>query len=116
MARKICQVPSVTMKGGSFMREISRPLIRPQSAPTAMPQSDGERRRQAIAEGELTHDDGGQHQDRADREIDAGGQDDQRLRGADDADDGDLLEDEGQREGRKQLAAEQDAEGSQAKG
>ncbi len=44
-----------------------------------------------------------QHHDRADREVDAGGQDDQGLRGADDADDGDLLEDQRQREGMKNL-------------
>ncbi|MNE62996.1 hypothetical protein D3C80_1583180 [compost metagenome] len=66
----------------------------------------GKLRRQAIAEGKLPHDDGRQNHDRADRKIDARRQDDQRLRCANDADDRDLLQDEGQREGREELATE----------
>ena len=46
----------------------------------------------------------------ADRQVDAGGQDDQRLRGAENADDGDLLQDQRQRVGRKESPADGDAE------
>jgi hypothetical protein len=55
------------------------------------PADDGERRRQPKAKYELAHHDGAEHHDRADREIDAGRQHDERLRRTDDADDGDLL-------------------------
>ena len=42
----------------------------------------------------------------ADREVDAGGQDDQRLRDAEDADDRHLLQDQRQVERREELAAD----------
>jgi hypothetical protein len=60
--------------------------------------------------GELAHDHRGQHHDGADGEIDARGQDDQRLRCPDDADDRHLLEDKRQCEGREELASEYQAE------
>ena len=66
--------------------------------------------RDSVAEGELPHDHGGEHHDGADREVDAGGEDDQRLGRADNADDGDLLQDQGQRERIEELAADQNAE------
>ncbi|MNY12429.1 hypothetical protein D3C86_1455100 [compost metagenome] len=65
----------------------------------------GKLRRKTVTEGKLPHDDGGQNHDRADRKVDARRQDDKRLRGANDADDRNLLQDEGQREGGEKLAA-----------
>ncbi len=60
--------------------------------------------------GELAHDDGGEHHDGADRQVDTGGQDDQRLGGANDAGDGHLLQDQRQREGGEEFRAEKGAE------
>ena len=91
------------MKGGSLIRATRKPLMKPTSAADGEAAEDRDRRRDAVAEGELAHDDRAQHHDRADREVDAGGQDHQRLRRADDADDRHLLQDQRQREGREEL-------------
>ena len=71
---------------------------------------DGNGWRQAVSEGELPHDDGREHHDRADREVDTGSENDKGLRRADDADDRDLLQDQRQCEGREELGAKDDAE------
>ena len=101
------------MNGGSLMRATRKPLMKPISAPVGEAAEDRDRRRDAVAEGELAHHHRREHHDRADREVDAGGQDDERLRGADDADDRDLLQDQRQGEGGEELAAEQHAEEDQ---
>ena len=98
------------MNGGSLMRATRKPLTKPISAPDGEAAEDRDRRRDAVAEGELAHHHRGEHHDRADREVDAGGQDHERLRRADDADDRHLLQDQRQREGGEELAAEQHAE------
>ena len=51
-AKKMVQVPSVTMKGGSVSRVTSKPLISPQSRAHAEPDEDRERRRKADVHGE----------------------------------------------------------------
>ena len=106
----ICQVPSVTMKGGSRIVGDER-AVEPAAERAA-----GEADRiasgggNAVAEGELAHDHRGQDHDGADREIDAGGQDDERLGRADDAGDRHLLQDE--RQGEEEFRAHEDAEDS----
>ena len=85
------------MKGGSFMLATSQPLMKPHRAPQARPQRMEMGTGNPIAESELPHDDGGEHHDGADRQVDAGGENDQRLGRTNDADDGNLLQDEGQR-------------------
>ncbi len=96
-AKKIDQVPSVTMNGGSLQPRHQHAVDR---AAAARRRGDAdeerERRRQAGGDRELAHDHRAQHHDGADREIDAGGDHDQRLRDADDADDGHLLDDQRQ--------------------
>ncbi len=70
----------------------SRPLISAAQGAGHEPAGEGERDGQADHDRELAHHDRAQHHDRADRKIDAGGQHDQGLRDADDADDRDLLQ------------------------
>jgi len=65
---------------------------------------------------ELCHDDPGECHDRSAREIDAGGEDDQRLPDGDDAHDHHLLQDEGEiLAGEEAVAAsgEEDARGGE---
>ncbi|MCY1484981.1 hypothetical protein D9M68_185950 [compost metagenome] len=73
-------------------------------------EEDRDRCRKPIGHGAVAHDDRRKHHDHPDRKIDTGGQDHQGLRGAEDTDDGDLLEDEGQRVGREELPADGNAE------
>ena len=98
------------MKGGSFTLATSTAVDEAAERADRQGRRGSKWDRHAVAEGELPHDDGGEHHDGADREVDAGGQDDQRLRRADDADDRDLLQDERQRKGGEELAADQHAE------
>ena len=102
MANAMLNVPSVTMNGGSLTRVTSRPLSRPNSVVTPMPHEDGQRRGQAEVGRDLGHHDAAQRHDHAARQVDAGGQDDQRLADGDHADDHHLLQDQ-----REVLAAEE---------
>ena len=86
-AKKIDQVPSVTMKGGSLILATSVPLRRPQRPPTTSPIGIATIAGTPSVDREPAHDHRAQHHDRRDREVDAGGQDDQRLGDAEDADD-----------------------------
>ena len=73
-------------------------------------QEEGYGHRHAHLHRELTHYHRRQDHDCANRQINAGGQHDQGLREADDADDGHLLEDQRQVEGGQETAADQEAE------
>ncbi len=98
------------MKGGIFTRLTRNPLIAPMPAPNISPISRLNSAGSAVAEGELPHDDRTEHRERADREIDAGGQDHQGLRGGENADDLNLLEDQRQRAGGEEPLPEQQPE------
>ena len=78
---KMLSVPSVTMNGGSRSRVTSTPFMPPAPAvPTTKP--DARARPGRAARGWprwLGHDDRGEDHDRPDRQVDAGGQDDQGL-------------------------------------
>ena len=93
-AKKMFSVPSVTMNGGSLSRVTSSPLSRPQAVPTTNPSSRASRPGSPWSAAELGHHDRRQHHDRADREVDAGGEDDERLGDAQRADHHDLLQDQ----------------------
>ena len=95
------------MNGGSLSRVTSRPLI----APIAVPQQ----RSRAAARappgspafgGQVGHQDRGEDGDRAGRQVDAGGQDDQRLAQREHRDDGDLGQHQAEVGGREEPAAE----------
>ena len=103
IANAMFSVPSVTMNGGSLMRVTSRPLTRPNSAVTPMPAGDRERRRHAEVGGELGHHDAAERHHHAARQVDAGGEDHQRLADRDDADHHHLLQDQ------RQVAAGEEA-------
>ena len=77
---KMLRVPSVTMNGGSLTRVTSAPLRKPGSAPTtATPTSSASGPGTPCVGGELGHDDVREQHDGADRQVDAGGEDDERL-------------------------------------
>ena len=99
-------VPRVTMKGGSLSRVTRRPLTA--AAADAGQKADRECQfdRHAVHHREAAHDDRRQHHDRADREVDAGGEDDQRLGDAEHGDDRHLLQDQRQVERREEPAAD----------
>ena len=78
-AKKMLQVPSVTMKGGRRSRVTRKPLMAPQITPTSRPDAEGDRQRQAELHGELSHHDRRKNHDGADRQVDAGRQDDEGL-------------------------------------
>ena len=80
-------VPSVTMNGGICSRVTSAPFRKPQATPHSKPERKGDDSGNAVDDGEPAHHHRRDHHDHADREIDAGGQDDQRLRDAENADD-----------------------------
>ena len=104
------QVPSVTMKGGSLRRVTSAPLTRPQAMPVRSPSGKEISTRNAADDGESSHHDRGKHHDGADREVDAGGEDDQRLGDAEHADDRHLLQDQREIERVEEAAADQRGE------
>ena len=99
--RAMPYMPSVPMNGGTRSREISQPLTRPGMKATAMPESrpssiarNGSQTQVADAEiGDMGRDDRRQPHGEADRQVDAGGNDDEGLaerqqqrRGGEDAD------------------------------
>jgi hypothetical protein len=90
------------MKGGSLMRVTSSPLSRPKGGGGANAAQDGQRRGQAQVGRQLGHHDAAQRHDHAAAQVDAGGEDDQRLADGDDAHHHHLLQDE-----REVLAAEE---------
>ena len=85
-APKMLQVPSVTMNGGSRSRVTRTPLTKPQSEAGEEAEREGDVDRHAVdrpPSWPMTIE--RQDHDGADREVDAGGEDDQRLRDAEDA-------------------------------
>ena len=96
MAVKTLSMPSVTMNGGSLIRVTRSPLTTWRSDRDRRADQQREHPRHVLLVGQLRHDQRGQHHDRADRQVDAGGQDDQGLPGRERADDGDLLDHQGQ--------------------
>ena len=83
-------VPSVTMNGGICIRVTSAPLSQPHKSPQMRPSGKAIRTGTPSTTAEASHNDRRNDHDDADRKIDAGGQDDKRLRDAEDADDRDL--------------------------
>ena len=84
-------VPRVTMNGGSLIRVTSSPLRQLAGQGNRGPDQQGEQAGHAAVERELGHHHRGQHDHGTDRQVDAGGQDDQRLTDGEGADDRDLL-------------------------
>ena len=78
-------VPSVTMKGGIVSRVTSAPLSQPKNAPHSRPSGKATIDRQAVDDAEPAHHDRGNDHDDADRKIDAGGENDERLADAENA-------------------------------
>ena len=107
-ANRALNVPSVAMNGGIRRRVMSAPLRAPQAVPTTMPMSEGEHRVVTPSQRQLAHHDRRQDGDRADREIDARRQYDQRLGDGQRADDRDLGED------RREVGRREEALGEQA--
>ncbi len=104
------QVPSVTMNGGSRRWVTSTPLTsrRRCADEEADGKASGAGTPAPTASLPMTTE--RQHHDRADREVDAGGQDDQRLGDAENADDRDLLQDQREVEGIEEALADDGAE------
>ena len=76
------QVPSVTMNGGSRSTVTSTPLTQPQATPARRPSGKASSTGTPLTTASRPITTERQHHDRADREVDAGGEDDQRLRDA----------------------------------
>ena len=87
-----------------------QPVDEPAQGRHEKAERDREERGHADRHGQLAHDDRPEHHDRADRQVDPGGQDDQRLGGGQEADDGDLLDDQGEVERREEALAGDDPE------
>ncbi len=103
-------VPSVTMKGGSRSRATRKPFTKPQKPADAEARQQGDNHGHAVADHHVAHDDEGEDHDDADGEVDAGGKHDERLRGGEDADDGDLLHDQRERVGGEEAFAARNPE------
>ncbi len=80
------------MNGGSLSRVTSRPLSSPPAAPTATPMSNASDAGHAVVRREAGHDQHRQDHDGADRQVDAGGEDDEGLADGERRDHGHLLE------------------------
>ena len=91
---KMFSVPSVTMNGGSFTRVTRTPLSGAGSVPTPKPRSRASEPGHPVVGGDLGHHHRAKDHDGADRQVDAGGQDDDGLADGERADHGDLLEDQ----------------------
>ena len=85
------------MNGGRPTRVTSTPLRHPASHASAMPMSSASSPGTPFVGGERRHDHHRQDGDRADRQVDAGGEDDEGLADAERADDGDLLDQQRER-------------------
>ena len=80
-------VPKVTMKGGICSFVTRAPLRKPNASAAQQPERKGDKQRHSVVDREAPHHDRRDHHDHADRKIDAGGQDHQSLRDAEQADD-----------------------------
>ncbi len=89
--KKMLSVPSVTMNGGSLSRVTSRPLIAPIARPHRKPTISARPPGSPAFVVRLAMMTEVKHGDRADRQVDARGQDHQRLTQCQHGDDGDLL-------------------------
>ena len=107
-------VPSVTMNGGSRSRVTRMPLTQPQAMPVKRPMGKRQPDRHAALHRQPSHDDRRQHHDRADRKVDAGSEDDERLGDAEHGDDRHLLQHQRQVERREEAAAGEEAEDQHA--
>ena len=92
-------VPSVTMNGGSRSHVTSAPLTKPKAAQASDPEQDRQHGRHVVVDRHLRHDDRPEGHHRAARQVDARGEDDERLADGQRADHHHLLED--QREVRR---------------
>ena len=92
--KKMLSVPSVTMNGGRFSRVTRTPLSKPIAVPQHEADEQRERAGQPGVRRELRHEDRGEDGDRARRQVDAGGEDDERLAEREDGDHCHLLQHE----------------------
>ena len=83
--------PSVTMKGGRRRNAISAPLTSPKTEPGQQRRRDAEQPQPGICEASSA-DHGGRGEDRADRQVDAAGQDDEGHAGGEHGVDRGLLQ------------------------
>ena len=94
---KMLKVPSVTMNGGRLSRVTSVPLMAPATAPARIPSSNAKIPGMPFVHGEVGHQQRRKDRDGPDRQVDAGGQDDQRLTDGQRGDHRDLLQDDADR-------------------
>ena len=98
---KMLSVPKVTMNGGRLSRVTSSAVDGTrQAAPTAMPISSAKTPGTPFLAARLAMTNDGQDGDRANRQVDAGGQDDQRLPDRESRDHRHLLQDDADGVGR----------------
>ena len=89
------------------MRRSESRSPRPSPCQATRPMTMASSARDAVAEGASAHDDRGEDRDGADRQVDARGQHHDGLGAAQDADDGDLLQDGRQRAGLEEVVGQQ---------
>ena len=94
IAVKMLNVPRVTMNGGSFSRVTSSAVDQTAQGAEPDPEQQREAAGHAVVGGEIRHDQHRQDADRTDREVDAGGQDDQGLTDGQGGDHRRLLQDD----------------------
>ena len=101
---------SVTMKGGMSKTWMIAPIAAPKAAQSSEDRDEGDQRRHAAALDRERDEHGGEADHRADRQIDAAGDDDEGHAGRDDAEKGVVGEQIGDHAGRGEVGKLQRAE------